>query len=128
MAEIGFYVDITGVKHGKEETERTSDGVLWNSVLIFRRVTEVNCRELWNANLQFVRIFIFRGCSFFRGEFVLSLRSDRDTSHFAVCSAIRHSVEQLAAAQPCSCRQRVVKLASLSVSTVDDDAQRALRK
>ena len=81
-----------------------------------------------NANLQFVRIFIFRGCSFFRGEFVFSLRSDRDTSHFAVCSAIRHSVEQLAAAQPRSCRQRAVKLASLSVSTVDDDAQRALRK
>ena len=128
MAEIGFYFDITGAKHGKEATERTSDGVLWNSVLIFRRVTEVKCRELWNANLQFVRIFIFRGCSFFRGEFVLSLRSDRDTSHFAVCSAIRHSVEQLAAAQPCSCRQRAAKLASLSVSTVHDDAQRALRK
>ena len=127
MAEIGFYFDITGVKHGKEETERTSDGVLWNSVLIFRRVTEVNCRELWNANLQFVRIFVFSRVFFFRGEFVFSLRSDRDTSLFAICSAIRHSVEQLAAAQPCSCRQRATKLASLSVTTVDDDAQRALR-
>ena len=65
---------------------------------------------------------------FFRGEFVLSLRSDRETSLFAICSANRHSVEQLAAAQPCSCRQRAAKFASLSVSTVDDDAQRALRK
>ena len=82
-----------------------------------------------NANLQSVRIFVFfRGCSFFRGEFVLSLRSDRETSLFAICSANRHSVEQLAAAQPCSCRQRATKLASLSVTTVDDDAQRALRK
>ena len=126
MAEIGFYVDITGVKHKK--TERKSDGVLWNSVLIFRRVTEVKCREWWNANLQFLRIFVFSRVFFFRGEFFFSLPSDRDTSLFAICSAIRHSVEQLAAAQPRSCRQRAVKLASLSVSTVDDDAQRALRK
>ena len=81
MAEIGFYVDITGVKHKK--TERKSDGVLWNSVLIFRRVTEVKCREWWNANLQFLRIFVFSRVFFFRGEFVFSLRSDRDPSHFA---------------------------------------------
>ena len=83
----------------------------------------LECKLAVCANFHFSRVFFF-----FRGEFVFSLRSDRDTSHFAVCSAIRHSVEQLAAAQPRSCRQRAVRLASLSVSTVDDDAQRALHK
>ena len=118
--------------HGIPKPFWLTRGLTQSQLSIFVEDLKVSCFQFLilrlNANLQFVRIFIFRGCSFFRGEFVLSLRSDRDTSHFAVCSAIRHSVEQLAAAQPRSCRQRAVKLASLSVSTVDDDAQRALHK